>query len=233
MIYQHRLVIAREGRLEKRHTAFQQEAMAKLDDYGSVLIGAWEIVIGPDACSGIYQMRQFDNITAWKTHQDRVRADRALTDRRRSNLYPYNDFVDTALIAIAPGMRPLPEKWPSFEDVRGKPRGYIEQRILTFRPDTAEAHHRFYRETMIPVLNREGSEFIGLFDTVIGPGTTNAGSHRSIELRRYSDLSNWQRRHRAQDDDPVLRKLIREDWMSKIVRMDSALLYPMDYSRIR
>ena len=47
MIYQHRLVIARGGRLEQRHVHFQKDAMQALDDHGSKLVGAWEIWIGP------------------------------------------------------------------------------------------------------------------------------------------------------------------------------------------
>jgi len=35
MIYQHRLVIARGGRLVKRHAAFQKEALGALEEHGS------------------------------------------------------------------------------------------------------------------------------------------------------------------------------------------------------
>jgi hypothetical protein len=40
VIYQHRIVIARSGKLEKRHIEFQAHTMNALDEAGSVLIGA-------------------------------------------------------------------------------------------------------------------------------------------------------------------------------------------------
>ena len=54
MIYQHRQVVCREGRLEARHAAFQT-GMSSLDAHGSVLIGAWEVLIGPDAGCAVFQ----------------------------------------------------------------------------------------------------------------------------------------------------------------------------------
>jgi len=117
--------------------------------------------------------------------------------------------------------------------VRGKPRGYFEQRILYFRPGTSGAHHRFYFEHLVPALEREGATLTGFFDTVIGPGTTNTGSHRSIELRRFPDLASWQRWREVQETDQELAKLVKESWLSKVERVESVLLYPLDYSRIR
>lgn len=40
MIYQHRLVIARSGKLERRYVHFQKDAMQALYDHGSKLVGA-------------------------------------------------------------------------------------------------------------------------------------------------------------------------------------------------
>jgi hypothetical protein len=198
-----------------------------------VLIGAWEVLIGADAGCAVYQLRQFDNLSAWEAHQNRVGQDERLSGRRESRLYPYNDFVDTAIIRMADGVAPLPSTWPSVEEVRGKPRGYLEQRTLYLRPDTAREHHEFYLSLLASTLEREGAELVGLFDTLIGPGTTNAGSHRSIELRSFPDLSSWQRWRKAQDMDPDFRRLVKEDWLSRIERVESVLLRPMDYSRIR
>ena len=48
MIYQHRIVIARAGKLEKRHEQFQAKALEALDAAGSVLIGAWEVYLGQE-----------------------------------------------------------------------------------------------------------------------------------------------------------------------------------------
>lgn len=233
MIYQHRLVIARGGRLEKRHTAFQEEVLAALDDYGSVLIGAWEVWIGPEAGCAVWQLRQFDSLAAWEQHQERVRQDRELSDRRQTNLYPYNDFVDTSIIRLATGSPVLSESWPPIEDVRGTERGFIEQRIDYLQPGTSRSHNEFYFERVAPALARYDAELIGLFDTVIGQGTTNAGSHRCVELRHFPDMTSWQNWRSVQDTDPELRELVKTEWMSKIERVDTSLLRPLDYSRIR
>ncbi len=43
----------------------------------------------------------------------------------------------------------------------------------------------------MPALAREGAELISLFDTLIGDGTTNGSSMRSVDLRRFPDLASW------------------------------------------
>ncbi|MCC7484013.1 MAG: NIPSNAP family protein [Burkholderiales bacterium] len=233
MIYQHRLVIARGGRLVKRHAAFQREALGALEEHGSVLIGAWEVWIGAEAGCGVYQIRQFESLAAWEQHRERVHQDASLNERYRSNLSPHNDFVETAIVKCADGAPPLAQAWAPVDAVRGTPRGFFEQRILYFRPGTAAAHHRFYFEHLVPVLERDGATLKAFFDTVIGPGTTNTGSHRSIELRRFSDMASWQRWRLAQESDEDLAKLVKESWLGKVERVESVLLYPLDYSRMR
>ena len=79
----------------------------------------------------------------------------------------------------------------------------------------------------------DGARLIGLFDTIIGDGTTNGKSMQSVELRHFSDLTAWQVWREAQDDDPVLSKLIKQDWMPYVLEMHSILMRPLDYSRIR
>ena len=49
MIYFYRRLITRGGRLQKRHETFQETSLSALDDYSSMLLGAWEVVIGPEA----------------------------------------------------------------------------------------------------------------------------------------------------------------------------------------
>lgn len=233
MIYQHRLVIVRGGRLDKRHEAFQQEAMLALDDYGSALIGAWEVWLGVDDACAVYQLRQFESLASWEVHQQRVKDDRQLGDRRQQRLYPYNDFVDTSIVRMADQWSPLPSEWPSFEDVRGTERGFFEQRVIYLRPDRSAEHHEFYFDKVAPALESADSKLVALFDTVIGPGTTNAGSHRSIELRRFPDMSSWQRWREAQETDSELKRLVKQEWMARVERVESVLLRPLDYSRIR
>jgi hypothetical protein len=181
----------------------------------------------------VYQLRQFDSLASWETHQERVRQDRQLTTRRQSTLYPYNDFVDTAIVRLADGSPSLQQTWPAIEAVRGTPRGFFEQRTLYCRPDTSQEHHAVYFARVLPALERHGATLVGFFDTVIGPGTTNAGSHRSIELRRFPDLASWQRWREAQEHDPDLARLVKETWLARVERVDSVLLWPLDYSRMR
>ena len=233
MIYQHRLVIARGGRLVKRNAVFEQETLATLEAHSSVLIGAWEVWVGPDAGCAVYQVRQFESLAAWETHQDELRRNQAFTARRDTNLFPSVDFVTTSIVRRADGSPELPTVWPAVDRVSGTARGVFEQRTLFFRPDATAAHHQLYFSEVAPALEREGARLIAFFDTVIGPGTTNAGSHRSIELRRFSDLASWQRWREAQDADPGLAQLIKEAWLSKVERVESVLLRPLDYSRMR
>ena len=76
-------------------------------------------------------------------------------------------------------------------------------------------------------------ELLGLFDTLIGPGTTNAGSHRSVELRRFADLQTYQRWREAQEADEALSRLVNVEWLAHVERIESTLLRPLDYSRLR
>lgn len=233
MIYQHRIVISRAGRLEKRHAAFQASTMQALDEAGSVLIGAWEVYIGAEAGSAVWQLRQFDSFTAWAEHQDRIRANAALSEARQDNLYPHIDEIDTSILRLADVSPSLKAQWPTIDAVRGMPRGYIEQRILRHQPGASSAHHAFYKEHVMPALERDGAKLIGLFDTVIGEGTTNGKSMRTVELRRFPDLATWQRWREAQDSDEKLAHLIKAKWLPHVAEMHSMLLRPLDYSRIR
>ena len=233
MIYQHRLVIARQGRLEKRHTAFQDTALAVLDEHGSKLIAAWEVWLGDEAGCALYQMRQFQSLADWEQHQQRVAADASLKSNSGATLLPVLDQVDTAIVRVADGLPALPTEWPEFDAVRARPTGIIEQRILQFKPGTAAAHHELYRQEVVPALARRGTALIGLFDTVIGPGTTNAGSHRSIEVRRFADLQSWQDWRNDQETVPELRELMKDRWLAHVTHVSSSLLKPLDYSRIR
>ncbi len=233
MIYQHRLVIARGGRLVKRNAVFQGETFAALEAHSSVLIGAWEIWIGPDAGCGVYQIRQFESMAAWEVHQEQLRRNRAFTGTRDANLFPALDFVTTTIVRRADRSPELPAIWPAVDAVIGTARGIFEQRTLHFRPDAAEAHHQLYFSEVVPALEREGAKLVAFFDTLIGPGTTNAGSHRSVELRRFPDLASWQRWREAQETDAILARLTKETWLAKVERLESVLLLPLDYSRMR
>lgn len=233
MIYQHRIVICRAGKLEKRHERFQSSTMQALDDAGSALIGAWEVYIGDEAGSAVWQLRQFESMARWAEHQDKIRADAALSSARQTQLYPYLDAVDTSILALADGSPDLATDWPAIDAMRGQPRGYIEQRILRHKVGGSAAHHAFYRENVMPALERDGARLIGYFDTLIGDGTTNGKSMRTVELRHFPDLASWQRWREAQDTDTGLADMIKGQWLPQVEQMQSALLRPLDYSRIR
>lgn len=233
MIYQHRRITARGGRLEDRHEQFQSVAMKALDEHGSTLVGAWEIWIGNDIGAAIWQLREHESLASWEAHRSRAMGDAALRGRQDATLYPTLDFVDTAILCLTDFSPRFSAAWPGIEAVRGKPLGFIEQRIIHMRPDQPGTHHALYREKIMPALEREGATLIAFFDTVIGPGTTNTGSHRSVELRRFPDLAAWQRWRAAQNDDLALSRLVKREWLATVTWVESALLRPMDYSRIR
>jgi hypothetical protein len=67
MIYQHRIVISRAGKLEKRHEMFQATTMQALDDAGSALLGAWEVYIGDEAASAVWRDGRSFKIKCGKT----------------------------------------------------------------------------------------------------------------------------------------------------------------------
>ena len=117
--------------------------MKALNEAGSVLIGAWEVYIGNEAGSAVWQLRQFESMAAWETHQDRVRADATLSAVRQQNLYPHLDEINTSILRLADVSPRLATEWPSIDEVRGQPRGYIEQRTIRFRVGGSLEHHAF------------------------------------------------------------------------------------------
>ena len=233
MIYQHRLVVARGGRLEQRHEHFQNVALTALDDHGSTLVGAWEIWIGAEAGCALWQLREHESLATWEQHRARASQDAALLTGQSASLYPTLDFVNTSILKLADGSPGFPTTWPAVDDVRGQPRCFIEQRILYLRPNRAADHHDVYFNKVVPALEREGGSLIAFFDTVIGEGTTNTGSHRSVEIRQFPDMASWQRWREAQEQDSDLAKLVKNEWLETTDRVESVLMRPMDYSRIR
>jgi hypothetical protein len=233
VIYQHRCVTALAGRLEDRHAGFQSASMQALDDHGSKLVGAWESWVGDNAGTSIWQLRQHESLATWEQHRAKAMSDAALRARQSRALYDVLDFVQSSILCLTDFSPAFPKDWPSFDAVRGKERAFTEQRVIYMRPHHSAAHHELYRDKIMPALEREGASLIAFFDTVIGPGTTNTGSHRSVELRRFPDMATWQRWREAQDADAALSQSVKREWLGSVVRVDNALLRPMDYSRIR
>ena len=156
--------------------------------------------------------------------------DDALRSRQGDRLHPTLDFVDNPILHLAEFSPRFSASWPDFDTVRGLDRSFIEQRIIYMRPDQPAAHHAFYRDHIMATLNREGASLIAFFDTDIGLGTTNASSDRSVELRRFPDLESWQRWRYIQNTDTQVSKLLKPEWLNSVGCIDSAILYPMDYS---
>ena len=233
MIYQHRLVVARGGRLEQRHEHFQSVALDALDEHGSTLAGAWEIWIGAEAGCALWQLREHESLATWEQHRERASQDAALLKGQSASLYPTLDFVNTSILKLADGSPGFPDTWPTIQEVRGKQRCFIEQRIIYLRPHRAADHHALYFDKVLPALEREGGSLIAFFDTVIGDGTTNTGSHRSVEIRRFPDMTSWQRWREAQENVPDLARLVKNEWLETTDHVESVLMRPMDYSRIR
>jgi hypothetical protein len=230
MIYQHRLIVSRQGKLDSRNTTFKR-IVNTLDGHGSRLLGAWEVLVGPDAGCAIWQLRQYADLTAWDTYQTRVTQDKNLVKHRQANRTV--DLTETCILRRADISPTLPETWPAIEEVMQAPRGYVEQRIMWFQPGTTFEHHQLYRDEVMPALEREGVRLVGLFNTYLGPGSGTGASNRSVELRRFESMDAWQQWKEAQDNDPALRELMRSRYMKTIVRQDSVLMRPLDYSRIR
>ena len=152
---------------------------------------------------------------------------------RKDTLYPSLNLVDTAIIRLAERAPRLPMNWPGVNAARDAARGFFKQSVLHFRPDAVRDKHALYFADVLPALEREGATLAGFFDTLIGPGSMNAGSHRSVELRRFADLAALQRWHEAQDTDESLRRLLRERRDPPVERVESLIMRPLPYSRIR
>ena len=112
MIYQHRIVISRAGKLEKRHEMFQATTMQALDDAGSALVGAWEVYIGDETASAVWQLRQFESMARWAELQNKVREDAVLSEARQTQLYPYLDEVNKLIVVTGKGLHSQNEKDP-------------------------------------------------------------------------------------------------------------------------
>lgn len=240
MIYQHRLVVSAPGRIDQRNASFQGDVRATLDAHGSRLVGAWEALSGDQVGASIWQIRQFDDLNTWQAHQSRVGADPGYAQNRET-LMVNVDFCDTSILREHTGLERLQKELVAASATHGNPAAHAgmpaarstalyEQRVIWLRPATTREHQQFYSSEVVPALECEGARLVAYFDTVIGPGTTNAHSHRSVELRRFPSAQAWQRWHETLLDDPVRRRLVREIWPARVVRTDGVLLRPTAYS---
>ncbi len=85
----------------------------------------------------------------------------------------------------------------------------------------------------MPALETAGGMLLAFFDTVIGPGTTNTGSHPHVESGVSRTLPSGNAGAASRTEDSALSNLLKREWLKAVTRVDNALLFPMDYSRIR
>ena len=96
MIYQHRSMTCRRGKLHNRTELFAKTRLDKFESFGSPLIGSFETITGQDAFSIAWQYRQFEGFEDWASQQREI-SDNKQKDatRKPSTLSPYIDEVDT------------------------------------------------------------------------------------------------------------------------------------------
>ena len=67
MIYQHRSMTCRHGKLQSRTELFAKTRLDNFESLGSPLIGSFEKTTGQDAFSIAWQYRNFESVEAWAT----------------------------------------------------------------------------------------------------------------------------------------------------------------------
>ena len=90
-----------------------------------------------------------------------------------------------------------------------------------------------YFDIIYPSYDHPGADLIGLFGTIVGPGSVNGTSLRQVELIRFEDLMAWTDWRKKQKEDIEFNKISRARWFSKIERLNSVIMEPTDFSRIR
>ena len=85
----------------------------------------------------------------------------------------------------------------------------------------------------MPALAREGAELIGLSNTLVGVSTANRKSDAKRRTASVSQSCELAKMREAQDNDPTLSKLVKQEWMPHLMELHSVMMPPLDYSRIR
>jgi len=234
MIYQHRAMICRRGKLQKRTELFEKTRLENFESAGPPLIGSFETITGQDAFSICWQYRQFKNIEEWAAQQEFVSTNKPNPPTgKTSNISEYVDEVDTYLIQLNSKCPPIRTDWEKFSSINKDIKGVFIQNIYRFQLSELEEAISGYFDIIYPRYDYHGVDHIGLFGTIIGSGSVNRRSLRQVELIRFEDLSVWEDWRNALKVDPVYKKSSKELWFSKVASLDSVIMEPTDFSRIR
>ena len=119
MIYQHRSITCRRGKLQKRTELFKATALKNFEDAGSPLIGSFETITGDDAYGICWQYRQFDSIDQWIKQEQHVSGKPICiaTQKPVTELTKQIDEVDTYLISLNQRCQPIDKTWPALDEL--------------------------------------------------------------------------------------------------------------------
>ena len=235
MIYQHRSITCRRGKLQKRTELFKATALKNFEDAGSPLIGSFETITGDDAYGICWQYRQFDSIDQWIKQEQHVSGKPIGigTQKPVTELTKQIDEVDTYLISLNQRCQPIDKTWPAFDKLNVASNVIFIQNIYWFQPSELETAIDAYFELILPTYRVAGVELIGLFGTILGSGSMNGRALRQVELIRFDDLNVWNTYRNILKNDALFQRESRERWLSKIDKVSSVIMEPTDFSRLR
>ena len=107
------------------------------------------------------------------------------------------------------------------------------QNIYWFQPSELEVAIDAYFELILPKYQITGVELIGLFGTILGSGSMNGRALRQVELIRFDDLNVWNNLRNTLKDDVEFQSESRARWLTKIDKVNSVIMEPTDFSRLR
>ena len=107
------------------------------------------------------------------------------------------------------------------------------QNIYWFQPSELEVAIDAYFELILPKYQIAGVELIGLFGTILGSGSMNGRALRQVELIRFDDLNVWNNFRNTLKDDVEFQSESRARWLRKIDKVNSVIMEPTDFSRLR
>ena len=231
MIYQHRSMTCRRGKLHSRTELFAKTRLDNFESFGSPLIGSFETITGQDAFSIAWQYRQFESFEDWASQQREIAENKQKNATRKpSNLSPYIDEVDTFLLQLNEKCPPIQKDWESFSEIDKNIKGIFIQNIYHFQLSELDEAMAGYFDIIYPSYDHPGADLIGLFGTIVGPGSVNGTSLRQVELIRFEDLMAWTDWRKKQKEDTEFNKISRVRWFSKIERLNSVIMEPTDFS---
>ena len=120
-----------------------------------------------------------------------------------------------------------------FSEIDQNIKGIFIQNIYQIQLSELDEAIAGYFDIMNPSYDHPGADLIGLFGTIVGRGSVNGRSLRQVELIRFEDLMAWTDWRKKQKEDIEFNKISRARWFSKIGCLNSVIMEPTDFSRIR